>query len=389
MYRISALAEQVGLSRTTLLYYEKLGLIEGKRLSNGYRIYSEYDAQHLRLIQQLHAAGLTLKECKACLNAKINRQVLLNRLSQLDNEITEKQNARRLLLALLGEKGHKEWHEVIDSIAPNAHLDWLIKQGFNEKEALRLKWLSKNMNEHDRYMADFFHVYEELDKWGPGLDSETLTAFSKIPFVPKKILELGCGKGVATIVLAKHSTAQITAVDNDSIALERLFERAKEMGVDNKIEILCASMTELPFKEASFDVIWAEGSAYIIGVTNALKAWKKLLESDGILVMSDLVWLTNNPSEKALSYWKKAYPDMATVAERIQQAENIGYEVLNHFTLSEEAWRAYYNPLQERINAIKGEMMTSPALKDIEEELTICQQYFNEFNYQMFVLRKV
>lgn len=389
MYRISALAKQVGLSRTTLLYYEKLGLIEGKRLSNGYRIYSEYDAQHLRLIQQLHAAGLTLKECKACLNAKINRQVLLNRLSQLDNEITEKQNARRLLLALLGEKGHKEWHEVIDSIAPNAHLDWLIKQGFNEKEALRLKWLSKNMNKHDRYMADFFHVYEELDKWGPGLDSETLTAFSKIPFVPKKILELGCGKGVATIVLAKHSTAQITAVDNDSIVLERLFERAKEMGVDNKIEILCASMTELPFKEASFDVIWAEGSAYIIGVTNALKAWKKLLESDGILVMSDLVWLTNNPSEKALSYWKKAYPDMATVAERIQHAENIGYEVLNHFTLSEEAWRAYYNPLQERINAIKGEMMTSPALKDIEEELTICQQYFNEFNYQMFVLRKV
>jgi len=389
MYRISALAKQVGLSRTTLLYYEKLGLIEGKRLSNGYRIYSEYDAQRLRLIQQLHAAGLTLKECKACLNAKINRQVLLNRLSQLDNEITEKQNARRLLLALLGEKGHKEWHEVIDSIAPNAHLDWLIKQGFNEKEALRLKWLSKNMNEHDRYMADFFHVYEELDKWGPGLDSETLTAFSKIPFVPKNILELGCGKGVATIVLAKHSTAQITAVDNDSIALERLFEPAKEMGVDNKIEILCASMTELPFKEASFDVIWAEGSAYIIGVTNALKAWKKLLESDGILVMSDLVWLTNNPSEKALSYWKKAYPDMATVAERIQQAENIGYEVLNHFTLSEEAWRAYYNPLQERINAIKGEMMTSPALKDIEEELTICQQYFNEFNYQMFVLRKV
>jgi len=389
MYRISALAKQVGLSRTTLLYYEKLGLIEGKRLSNGYRIYSEYDAQRLRLIQQLHAAGLTLKECKACLNAKINRQVLLNRLSQLDNEITEKQNARRLLLALLGEKGHKEWHEVIDSIAPNAHLDWLIKQGFNEKEALRLKWLSKNMNKHDRYMADFFHVYEELDKWGPGLDSETLTAFSKIPFVPKNILELGCGKGVATIVLAKHSTAQITAVDNDSIALERLFEPAKEMGVDNKIEILCASMTELPFKEASFDVIWAEGSAYIIGVTNALKAWKKLLESDGILVMSDLVWITNNPSEKALSYWKKAYPDMATVAERIQHAENIGYEVLNHFTLSEEAWRAYYNPLQERINAIKGEMMTSPALKDIEEELTICQQYFNEFNYQMFVLRKV
>lgn len=121
MYRISELAEQVGLSRATLLYYEKLGLIEGKRQSNGYRRYSEQDAQRLRLIQQLHAGGLTLNECKACLNAKIDRQILLNRLSQLDSEIAEKQNSRRLLSALLGEKSQKEWHETIDKVAPDAH----------------------------------------------------------------------------------------------------------------------------------------------------------------------------------------------------------------------------------------------------------------------------
>ena len=29
MYRISELAEKVGLSRSTLLYYEKLGLLQG------------------------------------------------------------------------------------------------------------------------------------------------------------------------------------------------------------------------------------------------------------------------------------------------------------------------------------------------------------------------
>jgi DNA-binding transcriptional MerR regulator len=49
MYRISELTEQVGLSRTALLYYEKIGLINVKRLSNGYRIYSEYDLQRLLL----------------------------------------------------------------------------------------------------------------------------------------------------------------------------------------------------------------------------------------------------------------------------------------------------------------------------------------------------
>jgi DNA-binding transcriptional MerR regulator len=38
MYRISELAESVGLSRATLLYYEKLGLLKGKRQANGYRV---------------------------------------------------------------------------------------------------------------------------------------------------------------------------------------------------------------------------------------------------------------------------------------------------------------------------------------------------------------
>ena len=50
MYRISELAEKVGLSRSTLLYYEKLGLLHGVRQNNGYRLYSDKDAQQLRLL---------------------------------------------------------------------------------------------------------------------------------------------------------------------------------------------------------------------------------------------------------------------------------------------------------------------------------------------------
>ena len=87
MYQISELAALVGLSRTALLYYEKQNLISGHRLENGYRVYSDKDLQRVRLIQQLHAGGLTLKECKVCLEAKIDRQLLQTRLKTLDKEI--------------------------------------------------------------------------------------------------------------------------------------------------------------------------------------------------------------------------------------------------------------------------------------------------------------
>lgn len=389
MYQISEIATQVGLSRSTLLYYEKIGLIEGQRLENGYRTYSDRDAQRLRLIQQFQAGGLTLKECKACLDAKVERQILLKRLQQLDAEIAQKQKSRQLLAALLGEGGLKKWHESIDKIAPDAHLDWLIKQGFNEKEALRLKWLSKDMNEHEQYMADFGQIFEGLDRWGPGTEAETRKALAKIPFSPQSIMEVGCGKGIATMVLAKYCSAMITAVDNDEPALACLYERLTHAGLVNRVTTQCASMTDLPFEVASFDVIWAEGSAYIMGVTKAMEQWRRLLKNNGVLVISDLVWHTTNPSAEVQAFWQKEYPDMSTTAVRIEQAEVAGYQVLDSFALSEEAWQAYSVPLQERIETLKPKMADCAALLDIEKELDIYCQNRNEFGYQFFVLKNI
>ena len=111
MYQISELAKKVGLSRTALLYYEKQSLISGRRLENGYRVYSDKDVQRVRLIQQLQAGGLTLQECKICLEAKVDRQLLQNRLKSLDEEIEQKQKSRTLLAAMLGEGDLKAWHE--------------------------------------------------------------------------------------------------------------------------------------------------------------------------------------------------------------------------------------------------------------------------------------
>lgn len=388
MYQISELAKQVGLSRSTLLYYEKLGLIQGLRLENGYRTYSDKDLQRLRLIQQFQAAGLTLDECKACLDSKIERKVLLNRLKLLDAEIVQKQKSRQLLAAMSGESGLKEWHESIDKIAPDAHLDWLIKQGFSEKQALRLKWLSKDMNEHEQYMADFLKIFETLDRWGPGSEAETEKALAKVPFSAQNILEIGCGKGIATSVLAENSTAKITATDNDQPALTRLTERLTEVGLINKVTTQCASMTDLPFADTSFDLIWTEGSAYIMGVAKAMKQWRRLLTDNGVLVFSDLVWNTENPTAEVQAFWQKEYPDMSTTASRIKQAKAAGYRVIDSFALSDDAWQAYSLPLQKRIEDLKAEMADCAAWLDIETELAIYQKNKNEFDYQFFILQK-
>jgi len=389
LYRISEFAAMLDISRTAILYYEKQNLIQGKRLDNGYRVYTDSDLQRMRLIQQLQQGGLTLKECKACIENKIDRALIETRLQKLDSEISQKQQSRDLLASLLGEGDESAWHEAAIKNAPQAHLDWLIKQGYNEREALRIKWLSKNMTQHDQYMTDFMTVFQSLNRWGPGSESETLKALANVPLVPQNVLEVGCGKGLATLTLAKELTAQITSVDNEQTALDSLSQVLSHKDLTHRVKLLCASMTELPFEHKSIELIWSEASAYIMGVENALLNWKKLLKDDGILVFSDLVLMSSEPSEEVSTYWAKQYPDIQTIETRRKQIAKAGYKVLCDFTFDKSSWDNYYLPLSDKVQELLPTMKDSPALRDIAAEVEFYFKHHAEFGYQMFILKKI
>lgn len=388
MYRISELAMAVGLSRSTLLYYEKLGLITSKRQANGYRAYSDHGLQQLKLLQQLQAGGLTLKECQACLETRIDRSLLLERLQTLEQEIAAKQQSRDLLASILGMASMREWHQALESQAPGAHLAWLLKQGFSEKQALRLKWLSKDMNEHEQYMADFERIVDGLDRLGPGSAEDTLQALHALPVVPDTLLDIGCGRGTTTMLLAAHTQGQITALDNDEYSLSCLRETVSARALQGRVRPLCASMTELPFAGQQFDAIWAEGSAYIMGFDKALKDWRPFIRPQGFLVVSDLVWLTDKPHQEAAAFWRQNYPDMTTVAGRVSAIGKRGYRILHSFPLSQQAWENYLAPLREKVAGLSTQDFSSKALADINKELDIHQQYLGEYGYQFFVLQK-
>lgn len=387
MYRISELAQKVGLSRSTLLYYEKLGLISAQRQPNGYRSYSEQDVQRLKLLQQLQAGGLTLKECQACLETRIDRDRLLKRLKVLDEEIAQKQKARELLSSMLGMNSMREWHQAIEKQAPSAHLDWLIKQGFSEKQALRLKWLSKDMNEHEQYMADFEQIFDGLERLGPGAEGDSFRALNTIPVRSGELLEIGCGKGATTTALAQHSQFSVIALDNDKFSLRCLEDSLRQQSWSERVSTLCASMTDMPFTEHQFDVIWSEGSAYIMGVQLALKSWKPFIKTKGYLVLSDLVWLTDSPDEEALEFWQQNYPQMETVKRRCEMMEKAGYQVIESFELSQQAWENYLNPLRTKVSQLAAETFSSKALDDLQKELNIHQKYLGQYGYQVFVLQ--
>jgi len=130
-------------------------------------------------------------------------------------------------------------------------------------------------------------MFEELPRQGPGLDESTVRACSCIPspFRGKKILDIGCGSGMQTLTLAKYfPDCQITASDIHQPFLDELDKRSKAAGLDGRIVTRRASMDNLPFEEQSFNIIWAEGSAFIMGLQAALGYWKKFLKHGGFFI---------------------------------------------------------------------------------------------------------
>lgn len=96
-------AQLYGISKDTLLYYDKIGLFRPQvRAENGYRLYSLDQIHSFDLILMLRAVHVPLEKIKQCLKAYEPEQVnflLEEQAVLLTQQITELENLRRRMLA--------------------------------------------------------------------------------------------------------------------------------------------------------------------------------------------------------------------------------------------------------------------------------------------------
>lgn len=197
-----------------------------------------------------------------------------------------------------------------------------------------------------------FELFESTPRQGPGSVATTRRALQLLPdsLRVERVLDLGCGTGGSTIVLAEDTDAHVTAVDIHPPFLATLRARAEERGLGDRITTEAADMGKATSLGAGFDLIWAEGSAYSIGFENALRLWRPLLRPAGCLVVTELAWFVAEPTERARAFFASEYPDMRDEATRIHQARSAGYELLRSFRLPADDWHAFYAGLEEPLN---------------------------------------
>ena len=240
----------------------------------------------------------------------------------------------------------------------------------------------------------FFEIHQGLPREGPGNFESTQKAYSQLTDLPPQplILDLGCGPGMQTFHLLELSNGKIIAVDNHQPFLDQLDQEAVRKGVRDRLEIVNADLSALNFDRNSFDLIWAEGSAYSIGFENALRCWKPLLKEQGYLAVTEISWICSNPPEELKQFWAEEYPQMQDIESNRLIIQQAGYQEVDYFVLPESAWwEDYYTPLEQKLITLsqkyKDDAEKLAVIEFNQREIDIYRQYSADYGYVFYLMQ--
>ena len=170
---IAETAKRFGLSRSTLLYYDDIGLLSPKaRTAANYRVYGPAELARMEEIVRLRKTGLAIAEIKALLSRGASRtEVSLRaRLDRINAEMSALRDQQRFIIGLLGDEragtdarvmskdrwvaylraaglddvGMMRWHAAFEASSPEAHQDFLESLAISAKEIADIRERSRS-----------------------------------------------------------------------------------------------------------------------------------------------------------------------------------------------------------------------------------------------------
>ncbi|MBT3806005.1 MAG: methyltransferase domain-containing protein [Desulfobacula sp.] len=249
-------------------------------------------------------------------------------------------------------------------------------------------------------MEDFqllIDLHKRAKRQGPGGDTETkkILGLAMIdPTMPLKIADIGSGTGTSAMLLARLLNAQITAVDFLPDFLDVLEANFKNKGLTERLSTLNCSMDDLPFNDEEYDLIWSEGAIYNIGFEKGVRDWNRFLKTGGLLIVSEITWLTDSRPSELQKYWENEYPEIDTASSKIAVLEKNGYSPIGYFVLPEHCWLDnYYRPMQssfaEFLNRNDNSEEAQAIVNAEKNEIALYEKYKAYYGYGVYIARKI
>lgn len=162
MWTVTQLARRCGLSRSTLLYYESIGLLKpASRSIANYRRYGEQDLRRLERICLYRNAGLKLADIRSIVSRTGGdaEEILRRRLIELNAEIDTLRNHQRAILRLIQNKNA---FRKVKVMTKDKWVAIMKASGFSEADMHRwhVEFEKSAPDDHQQFL-EFLHIPQE------------------------------------------------------------------------------------------------------------------------------------------------------------------------------------------------------------------------------------
>lgn len=110
-----------------------------------------------------------------------------------------------------------------------------------------------------------------------------------------RVLEVGCGPGTTAAIIAERFGAHVTAVDINSMMLEKARESIAARGLEERVSIERQDIEALGYPDDSFDRVIVEAVTMFVDIQTAAREVVRVCKPGGIVVDHEFIWAKPPP----------------------------------------------------------------------------------------------
>jgi len=238
-----------------------------------------------------------------------------------------------------------------------------------------------------------------LERQGPGSPETTIKALGFVDGLEDlgenaRILDLACGTGGQTMVIAQNIPGDIIGLDIIPEFIDVFNENAKKLNLQDRLQGVVGSMDDLKFDKESFDLIWSEGAIDNIGFEKGISYWNGYLAQGGSIAVTCPTWFTDERPNEIEKFWGDAVGSLNTIDQNIAALQRKGYRFVAAFVLPDRCWTEnYFAPRDAADKALlekyPGDKTVEAYLEDNKYEIELFSKFSQYYGYVFYIAKKI